>query len=86
MVRKDGAEARRERIEKIGKGVHSSLEHNNGEIPLGKTVSGIAVQTGLTTERIMEYLTLLADADHFILDIEGDKIKKTVFENADSDD
>jgi len=80
-VRRDGAEARRERIEKIAVAVHSALEHNNGEIPLGKTISSTAIQTGLSKDRIIEYLTLLADADHFILDIEGDKIRKLSFES-----
>jgi hypothetical protein len=79
VVRRDGAEARRERIEKIAKAVHSALEAGSGEIPLGKTVSLIAVQTGLTRTRIMEYLTILADADHFSLDTEDDKVRKTAF-------
>jgi len=76
MVRKDGAEARRERMEKMAKAIHAALENNNGEILLSKNVSTIAVQTGLTKGKIMDYLTLLADAGHFVLDVEGNKIHK----------
>ena len=76
MVRKDGAEARKERIQKVAKFILASLEANNGKIPLGKAVAKIAIDMGLTTERIMEYLTILENADYFVLDIEGDKIKK----------
>lgn len=76
MVRKDGAEARKARIQKIAQAIHAALEENNGKIPLRKTIAGIAIQTGLTTERIMEYLTLLMEACHFILDVEKDRIEK----------
>lgn len=63
-------------MEKMAKAIHAALENNNGEIILSKTVSTIAVQTGLTKGKIMDYLTLLADAGHFVLDVEGNKIHK----------
>jgi len=75
-VRKDGADARKERIQKIAQFILASLEANNGKIPLSKAIAKIAIDWGLTREKIMEYLAILADDDRFVLDVDGDKIKK----------
>ena len=74
MVRKDGAAIRKERIQEIARKIHSLL-HQHGELSLSKTVSGLEYEFGLTKDKTMEYLHVLENLDHFILDIKGDKIK-----------
>ncbi len=78
MVRKDGAEARKERIAKIATNVQSALYLNKdlGYISLKKTVAKQELETGLTREKIMEYLALLVEADQFEIDHEKDQIRK----------
>ena len=80
MVRRDGAEVRKERIQKIGRRVLSSLHKKGGKIPLGKTVSALAYEFGLTKEKIMEYLKILEDLDRFVLGIEKDEIRSVASE------
>ena len=77
MVRKDGAEARKERIVRISAHILAALYQNKGCIPLKKTIAQIAME-GLTRERILEYLTLIqeADPDKFEIDQEKDQIRK----------
>jgi len=74
MVRRDGAEVRRERIQKIGRRVIALLHEKGNGIRLGKTVSRLAYEFGLTKEKIMEYLRILEDLDRFVLDVENDKV------------
>jgi len=74
MVRRDGAEVRKERIQKIGQRVLALLHENSGSIPLGKTVSALAYEFGLTKEKIMEYLRILEDIARLDLDVENAKI------------
>jgi hypothetical protein len=78
MVRKDGAEARKERIAKIAANIQAALYQNKdlGYIPLKKTVAKQELETGLTREKIMEYLALLVEADQFEIDPEKDQIRK----------
>ena len=78
MVRKDGAEARKERIAKIATNVQAALYLNKdlGYISLKKTVAKQELETGLTREKIMEYLALLVEADQFEIDNEKDQIRK----------
>jgi hypothetical protein len=78
MVRKDGAEARKERIAKIATNVQAALYLNKdlGYISLKKTVAKQELETGLTREKIMEYLALLVEADQFEIDHEKDQIRK----------
>ena len=63
MVRKDGAEARKERIAKIAANTQAALYLNKdlGYISLKKTVAKHELETGLTREKIMEYLALLVE-------------------------
>lgn len=51
MVRKDGAEARKERIAKIATNIQASLFQSKelGYIPLKKTVATLELDTGLTS-------------------------------------
>ena len=78
MVRKDGAEARKERIAKIATNIQASLFQSKelGYIPLKKTVATLELDTGLTREKIMEYLALLVEVDQFEIDLEKDQIRK----------
>jgi hypothetical protein len=81
MVRRDGAEVRKERITEIGRLVLALLNKSEkGEILLEKTVSVLAYEKGLRKERVKEYLGILADLDRFVLDVEGDKIRSVVEE------
>lgn len=75
MVRKDGAEARKERIEQIAKRILSKL-YNGKEISLSREIAEIQYEFGLTKERIMEYLEILQTTDRFRLDKDRDKIRK----------
>jgi hypothetical protein len=75
MVRRDGAEARRERIQQIARDIHSRLEHEQ-DILLSKTIAELQYKFGLTKERITEYLEILENLDHFIIDREFGKIKR----------
>ena len=78
MVRKDGAESRKERIAKIAANVQAALYQNKemGYISLRKTVAKQELETGLTQEKIMEYLALLVEADQIEIDTEKDQIRK----------
>jgi hypothetical protein len=75
MVRRDGAEIRKERIHEIGKLIHRSL-HNHGEICLSKTLATLQYEFGLTKDKIQEYLEILEGLGQFIVEKERDKIKK----------
>lgn len=77
MVRKDGAEARKQRIQEIAQTIHRSL-NPVGAISLSKTIAALQYETGLTKERITEYLRILEKLDHFTLDVENDKIENHV--------
>ena len=78
MVRKDGAEARKERIAEIAKTVHSSLYEAKeiGSISLSRTVTKIMIKTGLTRNNVVEILKLLCEDDQFELDENEDQIRK----------
>ena len=78
MVRRDGAETRRERLDQIARTVQGSLHQSKepGEIPLSKTVAKLMLLTGLTEPKVLEYLDLLQKAGQFELDTQHDKIKR----------
>jgi deoxyribose-phosphate aldolase len=80
MVRRDGAEARKERIELIARTIQAALFKNkdSGSIMLSKTVAELMLQTGLTRIKTMEYLELLQTAGQFEIDHNDDKIKRAV--------
>jgi len=75
MVRRDGAEVRKERIQEIARLVHRSL-HNHGEILLSKTLATLQYEFGLTKDKIQEYLEILEGLGQFLIEKEEDKIKK----------
>ena len=75
MVRRDGAEVRKERIQEIGKLILSKL-HNHSEISVSKTIAALQYEFGLTRDKLMEYLNILAELERFTLDKEKDKIRR----------
>jgi hypothetical protein len=79
MVGRDGAEARKERLQRIARTIQATL-HKEGEIQLTKTVAVLQYEMGLTGEKIREYLEVLRDLGQFVLDFEHDKIKKVIEE------
>ena len=80
MVRRDGAEARKERYSKIAQTIHSLLfeakEQGVYYIPYKITVIRLKVEMGLTLEKILEYMTDLEALSHFEIDEERDQIRK----------
>jgi len=75
MVRKDGAEAKKERLESIAKKIMSSLSQEM-EISLSKTIAVIEYEHGLSKEKAVEYLEILEKLNRFVLDKDADKIKR----------
>ena len=75
MVRHDGADAKRERMERIARKIVAGLLSDE-ELSLSKTIAEIEYEEGLTKEKIMEYLETLERLGRFALDEEQDKIKK----------
>ena len=75
MVRRDGAETRRERINQIARKVQAAL-YNKGETCLSKIVAAVEIETGLSEPKVLEILQLLEKAGQFSLDTQNDKIKK----------
>ena len=75
MVRRDGAEVRKERIQEIARLIHRSL-HSHGEISLSKTLATIQYEFGLTRDKIQDYLAILEGLGQFQIEKEEDKIKK----------
>lgn len=76
LVRKDGAEARKERIAEIAKTIQSELYANNGDISLRRISARIQITTGLTHLKVMEYLQLLSEAGQFELNEKDEKITR----------
>jgi hypothetical protein len=80
VVRRDGAENRKERITAIARSIHASLFQSKeaGFIPLKKTVALQMLEHGLTKEKVMEYMFLLQEAEQLEIDIDGDQIRKAL--------
>jgi hypothetical protein len=77
VVRKDGAETRKDRIEQCAQHVQSQLYKNNGNpISLSRTVAALAFDTGLSKPKVVEYLELLAETGQFEINLQDDKIRK----------
>jgi len=77
MVRRDGAEARKERIEKIARSIQATL-HTEKELKLSKTLAVLEYDTGLTEDKLMEYIEIIEKLGQITIDMENDKIKKPV--------
>lgn len=75
MVRKDGAEARKERLQRVAQAIQAGL-HKEGKMSLSKTFAILQYDLGLTRERTQEYLEILEKLDYFVIDEKNDLIKK----------
>jgi len=77
MVRHDGAEAKRERMEQISRKIQAALYIEN-PISLSKIVAQVEYDFGLTKTRIREYLKTLQDLERFKIDEANNQIRKVV--------
>lgn len=77
MVRGNGAESRRERLQKIARFIQRAL-HAQKELSISGVLTQIQYDYGLTESKVMEYLRLLEKLGQFVLAEKEDKIKKTV--------
>lgn len=75
MVRRDGAEIRKERIQEVVRKIVSLL-HNQEKIKLDSTVVMLEYETGLRPEKILEYLKIGDNLKRFELDIDKNEIRK----------
>jgi hypothetical protein len=75
MVRRDGAATRKDRMQEIARNIHGLLAKSS-ELSLSKTVAMLQYQYGLTEGKITEYLEILESLDHFVVDVERDRIQK----------
>ena len=75
MVRRDGAEIRKERIQEVIRRIVSLL-YNNDEIELDSTIAMLQYETGLRPDKILEYLEIGDQLKRFELDIDKNKIRK----------
>ena len=75
MVRRDGAEAKRERLEKIARSIQAAL-FKEKEVSLSKTLAILEYDTGLTEEKLQNYIKLLEKLGHFVIEWDNDKIRK----------
>jgi metal-responsive CopG/Arc/MetJ family transcriptional regulator len=77
LVRRDGAEARKERLERIARRIMAKLNKEN-EISLSEEIAEIQYESGLTKEKVVEYLQILEKLQRFIIDGDRDRIKRLV--------
>ena len=77
MVRRDGAEAKKERMQQIAKHIQALLQKESSVL-LSKTIAVLEYEFGLTKERILAYLETLEKLGQFTIDKELDKIKKRI--------
>jgi DNA-binding IclR family transcriptional regulator len=75
MVRKDGAEVRRQRMHEVATSVLKALQQEN-PLTLSKTLAALQYSTGLTREKLYEYLNVMQENGHFAIDVEKDQIAK----------
>lgn len=81
MVRRDGAEIRKQRIQEVAGFVMRSLS----ECPtqsISYLMPQLEFQTGLTKEKITEYLVICAGAGRFDIDVEADVVRRPVIREA----
>ena len=75
MVRKDGAEARKDRLKEIAESIQRGL-YKQQELSLSTTVAQIQYDFGLTEGKASEYVKLLERLGRFTLNEKEDKITK----------
>jgi ABC-type microcin C transport system permease subunit YejB len=76
MVRRDGAETKKERMEQIAKKIQGAL-YRESPISLSKMVAQIEYEFGLTKLKIKEYLKTLQDLERFTVDEPNNQIRKS---------
>jgi hypothetical protein len=75
MVRRDGAETKKERLQSMARSIQAAL-FKEGELSLSKTLALYEYEYGLTPEKVKSYLILLEKLGHFVIDWDNDKIMK----------
>jgi len=75
MVRRDGAEIRKERMQEVARLIHRTLA-NEKQVSLSKTLALLQYEFGLTKEKLMEYLTVLENLGQFVVEKERDRIRR----------
>jgi hypothetical protein len=75
MVRRNGAEAKKERMRQIAQYIQAKLRREK-MILLSKTIAELEYEYGLTKERVSEYLETLENLGQFTIDKKLDKITK----------
>ncbi len=73
MVRRDGAETRRQRIAEINRSLKGIGEKG---VQLNKFVAAQMLKTGLTRAKILEYLTLLQEIGNITIDHDVNSISE----------
>jgi hypothetical protein len=73
MVRNDGAEARRERMERIARNLTAAFNENRTPM-LSVAVAEIIFSTGLSETKVYEYLGILHKLGKIVLDQKADRI------------
>ena len=85
MPKRDGAETRRQRISQIAKDLQVAFRKQkeiNGkeEIDLSRFIGYEMYNTGLTKEKVINYLEILELRGQCELDSENNKIRKPVYQ------
>jgi hypothetical protein len=81
MVKRDGAETRRERISEIARFILAAFqkEKETGEsegISLSKLIGTMMYEKDLTREKVIEFLEVIETRDMIELDVVNDKVRK----------
>jgi len=77
MTRNDGVETRRQRVQMVNQRVVGLLNVSKEKwIPLKRSIADLQYESGLTSKRIMEYLSIGVEKGIFVIDEKNDQIKK----------
>jgi len=77
MTRNDGVETRRQRIQMVNQKVVGSLNTSKEKwISLKRIVADLQYESGLTTRRIIEYLSIGEERGLFVIDLKNNQIRK----------
>lgn len=75
MVRKDGAEVRKQRMHEVAQAVLKSLAQMN-PLSLSRTLASLQYSTGLTREKLTEYMGIMQEMGQFVVNVEKDQIRR----------
>lgn len=73
MVRKDGAEVRKQRIMEVRQAIHRFL-FSKTEVDLNEVLAALQYQTGLTREKLLEYIGIIEATHQIVVDYAASKI------------